>query len=172
MAIVLFKKMTQNIVPRVQENSIKKKALTGRQHPQNSQTWTQSKIFGMNWRSVTSKPTSKEEVISGIRAFWETVTTEKCQKYIGCLKKVIPEVIACEGGATAYWHCNIHFTALCVHLYTYWLLSYNLYLYSVIVCCAMLLLIPILFLSNELVTFPRLWVSPNWLRPCIPAWFI
>ena len=45
-------------------------------------------------------PMSKEELISGIRAFWETVTAEKCQKYIGHLKKVIPEVIACEGGAT------------------------------------------------------------------------
>ena len=48
------------------------------------------------------KPTSKEELISGIRAFWETFTAEKCQKYIGHLKKVIPEVIVCEGGATGY----------------------------------------------------------------------
>ena len=32
------------------------------------------------------KPTSKE-LISGIRAFWETVIAEKCQKYIGHLKK-------------------------------------------------------------------------------------
>ena len=48
------------------------------------------------------KPTSKEELISGIRAFWETVTTEKCQKYIGHLKKVIQEAIAYEEGATGY----------------------------------------------------------------------
>ena len=48
------------------------------------------------------KPRSKEELISGIRAFWATVTVEKCHKYIGHLKKVIPEVIACEGGATGY----------------------------------------------------------------------
>ena len=48
------------------------------------------------------KPTSKEELISGTRAFWETVTAEKCQKYILHLKNIIPEVIACEGGATGY----------------------------------------------------------------------
>ena len=48
------------------------------------------------------KPTSKSELISGIKAFWETVTVEKCQKYIGHLKKVIPAVIECKGAATGY----------------------------------------------------------------------
>ena len=51
---------------------------------------------------IRVKATSKEQFISGIRAFWETVTTEKCQKYVGHLTKVIPEVIACEGGAKVY----------------------------------------------------------------------
>ena len=48
------------------------------------------------------KPTSKTVLISGIKAFWATVTVDKCQKYIGHLKKVIPEVIRCEGAATGY----------------------------------------------------------------------
>lgn len=48
------------------------------------------------------KPRSKEELIHGIKAFWATVTVEKCRKYIGHLKKVIPEVIKCDGAATGY----------------------------------------------------------------------
>jgi len=34
--------------------------------------------------------------------FWETVTGEKCRKYIRHLKKVIPRVIELEGAATGY----------------------------------------------------------------------
>ena len=45
------------------------------------------------------KPTSKAELIAGIN---ETVTVEKCQKYIGHLKKVIPAVAECKGAATGY----------------------------------------------------------------------
>ena len=48
------------------------------------------------------KPRSKEELIRGIKAFWTTVTVAKCRKYIGHLKKVIPEVIKCDGAATGY----------------------------------------------------------------------
>ena len=44
---------------------------------------------------------SKEELISGIRAFWET-HCEEVPKVYWALEKVIPEVIACEGGATGY----------------------------------------------------------------------
>ena len=50
----------------------------------------------------TAKPKSKQQLISGINSFWETVSVEKCQKYIGHLKKVVPEVIKCGGGATGY----------------------------------------------------------------------
>lgn len=39
------------------------------------------------------KFTSKEEWICGTKAFWATVTVEKCRKYTGHLKKVISEVI-------------------------------------------------------------------------------
>ena len=44
----------------------------------------------------------KEELISGIEKFWQRVSVEKCRKYIGHLKKVIPRVIEVEGAATGY----------------------------------------------------------------------
>ena len=48
------------------------------------------------------KPTTKQQLIEGILMFWETVSIEKCNKYIGHLKKVIPQVIELEGAATGY----------------------------------------------------------------------
>ena len=48
------------------------------------------------------KPTTKQQLIDGTLAFWETVTAEKCKKYINHLKKVIPRVIELEGAATGY----------------------------------------------------------------------
>ena len=48
------------------------------------------------------KPTTKQQLIEGILMFWETVSIEKCNKYIGHLKKVIPLVIELEGAATGY----------------------------------------------------------------------
>ena len=48
------------------------------------------------------KPKVKQELIDGILAFWRTVTREKCCKYIGHLRKVIPKVIDLQGCATGY----------------------------------------------------------------------
>ena len=48
------------------------------------------------------KPKTKQELVDGIRDFWKTVTVEKCNKYIGHLRKVIPKVIELEGAATGY----------------------------------------------------------------------
>ena len=48
------------------------------------------------------KPKTKQELIDGIVKFWETVTVEKCNKYINHLKKVVPRVIKLEGAATGY----------------------------------------------------------------------
>ena len=48
------------------------------------------------------KPRTKADLIAGIKAFWTTVTVEKCRKYIGHLDKVIPAVIQCEGGPSGY----------------------------------------------------------------------
>ena len=47
------------------------------------------------------KPSNKE-LVSGIQEFWRTVTPEKCQRYIGHLRKVVPEVIRREGRASGY----------------------------------------------------------------------
>ena len=49
-----------------------------------------------------AKPKVKEECIAGINNFWDTVIVEKCERYIGHLRKVVPEVIKCEGGATGF----------------------------------------------------------------------
>lgn len=47
-------------------------------------------------------PTSKAKLIMEIRAFWATGAMEKCQKYVGHLKKVIPAVIESKGAAIGY----------------------------------------------------------------------
>ena len=52
----------------------------------------------MIWHELKSylrrfvKPTNKEQLVNGIQEFWQTVTPEKCQRYIGHLRKVVPEV--------------------------------------------------------------------------------
>ena len=48
------------------------------------------------------KPKTKDQLVNGILLFWETVTISKCRRYIGHLKKVVPKVIALEGGPTGY----------------------------------------------------------------------
>lgn len=48
------------------------------------------------------KPTTKEQLIDGIVEFWQTVNPQKCKKYIGHLRKVIPKVIELNGEATGY----------------------------------------------------------------------
>ena len=49
------------------------------------------------------KPKTIDELKDGICEFWETrVDVEKCRKYIGNLRKVVPEVIRREGRATGY----------------------------------------------------------------------
>lgn len=48
------------------------------------------------------KPRTKQELISGILQFWDTVDIAKCQRYIRHLKKVVPQVISNGGGPTGY----------------------------------------------------------------------
>lgn len=48
------------------------------------------------------KPRTKQELVEGIQAFWATVDTAKCQKYIKHLRKVLPRVIEFGGGPTGY----------------------------------------------------------------------
>ena len=46
------------------------------------------------------KPKVKQELLDGIQEFWKTVTVDKCRRYIGHLKTVIPKVIELEGEAS------------------------------------------------------------------------
>jgi len=48
------------------------------------------------------KPHSKQELMDEIVKFWNTITIEKCRKYINQLHKVIPKVIELNGEATGY----------------------------------------------------------------------
>ena len=48
------------------------------------------------------KPTMKEQLIDGIVEFWQTVDTQKCKKYIGHLRKVVPKVIELNWESTGY----------------------------------------------------------------------
>lgn len=48
------------------------------------------------------KPRTKEELEAGIKQFWAGVTAEKCQRYIGHLKKVVPRVVERNGRATGF----------------------------------------------------------------------
>ena len=48
------------------------------------------------------KPKIKSELVSGILEFWDTVDVQKCKKYIGHLRKVVPKVIQMNGGPTGY----------------------------------------------------------------------
>ena len=48
------------------------------------------------------KPHTKEDLINGIQEFWLTMDINKCKKYIGHLRKVVPRVIELGGDATGY----------------------------------------------------------------------
>ena len=48
------------------------------------------------------KPKNKEELVQEILSYWQTVIVEKCRRYIGHLKKVIPRMIELKGDATGY----------------------------------------------------------------------
>ena len=62
----------------------------------------------MMWHELKSflrriiKPKNKDELLTGIRDFWVSVTPEKCQRYINHLQKVIPAVIEREGRASGH----------------------------------------------------------------------
>ena len=61
------------------------------------------------------KPTMKQQLINGIQQFWETVSIDKCKKYINHLKKVLPKVIELNGAANVLIYD--HFK-LSLYLYT------------------------------------------------------
>ena len=45
------------------------------------------------------RPKNKEELLSGMRQFWEmAMTVEQCTRYINHVQRVLPKVVAAEGG--------------------------------------------------------------------------
>ena len=50
----------------------------------------------------TVKPKTKDDNVRGIQEFWETLTVEKCTKYIDHIHKVMPVVVLNNGDSTDY----------------------------------------------------------------------
>ena len=48
------------------------------------------------------KPKTKDEIVQGIKDFWNSVDVQKCSKYIRHLKKVLSNVTEVEGAGTGY----------------------------------------------------------------------
>ena len=48
------------------------------------------------------KPKTKDQLVEGIKTYWETVTTEQCGKFIDHIHKVLPVVVLNNGGSTDY----------------------------------------------------------------------
>ena len=69
------------------------------------------------------KPKMKQELITGIESFWETVAKEKCIKYIRHLRKVVPKIIDVNGAATGYGNDVIAFLLIVKIMWTSWYLG-------------------------------------------------
>ena len=61
-----------------------------------------TKVYPVQWERRVVKPANKEELVHGIKQFWDGVTPAKCAKYINHLQKVIPAVISREGRASGH----------------------------------------------------------------------
>ena len=48
------------------------------------------------------KPKTKQQLVDGIIAYWETVTPTKCKTFIDHIHKVMPDVVLNSGGPTDY----------------------------------------------------------------------
>ena len=48
------------------------------------------------------KPKKKDELVQGIQTFWETLTAEKCGKFINHVHRVLPHMILNPGGPTQF----------------------------------------------------------------------
>lgn len=51
---------------------------------------------------IVAKPRTKDQLIQGIKAFWETLSTPQCERYIDHIHKVIPYVVLNRGEASGY----------------------------------------------------------------------
>ena len=51
------------------------------------------------------KPANKDELVQGIQQFWATVDVQKCRRYIGHLRRVLPHIVELNGDA--YWFLEV-----------------------------------------------------------------
>ncbi len=49
------------------------------------------------------KPSNKDQLIQGIRLFWDTVDVRKCRRYIRHLRRVLPRIVELDGDATGFY---------------------------------------------------------------------
>lgn len=48
------------------------------------------------------KPTTKDELIEGLKEAWELITVDLCNRYINHMYKVMPKVVEQDGGASGF----------------------------------------------------------------------
>ncbi len=51
---------------------------------------------------VHVKPSTQEELITGITQYWQNLTAGQCNRYINHLYRVMPAVVTCWGAASGY----------------------------------------------------------------------
>ena len=52
--------------------------------------------------SRTVKPRKRDELVDGIKRFWEGLSAQSCQRYIDHIHRVIPIVILNDGEASGF----------------------------------------------------------------------
>lgn len=60
--------------------------------------WAAMKLY----LTKTVKPKKKEELVAGIRDFWNGLSANDCQKFIDHIHKVIPAVVLNSGEQSGY----------------------------------------------------------------------
>ena len=50
----------------------------------------------------SSHQTYKDELVQGIQQLWATVDVQKCKRYIGHLRRVLPRIVELNGDATGF----------------------------------------------------------------------
>lgn len=48
------------------------------------------------------KPKTKNELVTGIKQYWESLTDTQCSRYIDHIHKVLPHVVLNQGGPTNF----------------------------------------------------------------------
>ena len=59
-------------------------------------------LFCRNTFRRVIKPANKDELVQGIQQFWATVDVQKCRRYIGHLRRVLPRIVKLNGDTTGF----------------------------------------------------------------------